>query len=260
MPSQTQLELRGKDPTTLEVILMDALMLNVSRISTTDLVDMFALAVSESIPKQLQRDLANFAKRIENEVADLPDNGQLRDIVIELQDMPAERVTERFRALLARESERETRSKPERVLLGSLVSSFEGNEPEPFPIGAGRPKITKTDHSQQRPSASRTSAPRGTRAGSGRKRSSSAPTRTVNVNTVADPEQTRWLRRTLLERLAGYSESGLSEVVLVAGVKHAARNDYPHMTPKEVTNVLKDLKESGQVRYSAGRWSLPGRW
>lgn len=257
MPSQTQLDLRGKDPTTLEVTLMDALSLPVGRISTEDLLDMFALAEVDSIPKSLQRDLDKFATRIENEVADLPDAGTLRDTTIALQDMPAQRIPGRFRSLLEREGQRESRLNAERVLLNSLLDSVNETEPEPFPIGGGRgPSVTRTE--QTPPSSSLKSDPT-TKAGKKAKKKKKAP-RSARAVVVDDPEQTKWLRTTIMSRLSGYSESGLAEMVLVAGIQHAAREEYPHLLPNDIQQVLKDLKESGQVRHSARRWSLPGRW
>ena len=63
-----------------------------------------------------------------------------------------------------------------------------------------------------------------------------------------------------LERLGQAHESGLKEAVLIAGVRHRARETYPNVNPHEVTGVLKTLKEQGRVRYSAGRWSRASAW
>ena len=255
MPSQTQLNLRGKDPTTLEVTLMDALSLPVGRLSVEDLVDMFALGEAEGLPKGLTRDLDAFARRIENEVADLPDGGDLRDTAIALQDLPTGRVSERFRALLKREADRDTRAKAERALLSGLLDAYEGTTPEPFPIGAGTgPRTVKTEQAPP-PSSLKADKPKAKKA-----RKKKAPPRSARAVVVEDPEQTKWLRVTVMDRLSGYSEAGLNEVVLIAGIRHAARERYPRLLPGDIQKVLKELKESGQLRQVATRWSLPGRW
>ncbi|MFT6142454.1 MAG: hypothetical protein ACJAZO_004850 [Myxococcota bacterium] len=255
MPSQTQLNLRGKDPTTLEVTLMDALSLTVGRLSVEDLVDMFALGEAEGLPKGLSRDLDAFARRIENEVADLPDGGELRDTAIALQDLPTGRVSERFRALLKREADRETRAKAERALLGGLMDAYEGTTPEVFPIGAGQgPRTVRTEQTPP-PSSLKADKPKAKKG-----RAKKAAPRSARAVVVDDPEQTKWLRVTVMDRLSGYSEAGLNEIVLIAGIRHAARERYPRLLPGDIQKVLKELKESGQLRQVATRWSLPGRW
>ena len=237
---------------------MDALSLTVSRLSPSDLIDMFSLGVAEGVSKSLGRDLDVFAKRIENEVADLPDGGPIAELVIALQDIPAERIPLRFRELLTREAERETRAKGERGLLKSLLDSLEGVEPEAFPLGEGAgPRVTSTEEA---PPKSSLKSEKSTKGKAKSTRSKKVPVRSARAVVVDNPDQTKWLRRLLMERLSGYSESGLAEVVLMAGVRHAAREEYPHLINGDIMKVLKALKETGQIRYSAGRWSLPSRW
>lgn len=257
MPTQTQLELRGKDPTTLEVTLMDALSLPVGRVSTLDLVAMFALSETEGVPKNLRKDLGVFATRIENEVADLPDGSLLKDMAIELQDVPAEQIPVRFRDLIKREAERATRDAGERALLQSVLDAAADIEPEAFPIGGGHgPSITRTEQTPPPSSLKAGKAAKAKKTGGRTK----AATRSARAVVVEDPERTKWLRTKLMERLAGYSEAGLSEMVLIAGITHAGKPVYPRLMPGDIQKVLKELKESGQLRHSAGRWSVPGRW
>ena len=189
-------------------------------------------------------------------MADLPDGGELRETVIALQDLPTGHVSERFRALLKREADRETRAKAERALLSGLIDAYEGTTPEAFPIGAGKgPRTVKTEQTPP-PSSLKADKPKAAK----KTRAKKAPARSARAVVVDDPEQTKWLRVTVMDRLSGYSEAGLNEIVLIAGIRHAARERYPRLLPGDIQKVLKELKESGQLRQVATRWSLPGRW
>jgi len=46
----------------------------------------------------------------------------------------------------------------------------------------------------------------------------------------------------------------------VAGVCHRARESYPGLAGNEVLAILRELKKTGQVRQSVGRWRLASRW
>jgi hypothetical protein len=64
-----------------------------------------------------------------------------------------------------------------------------------------------------------------------------------------------FLKSLVMERLGGASHRGLSEQVLIAGIRHHAKGTYPHVSPAEITAALKQLQDAGLARHSAGRWS-----
>lgn len=264
MRSQLQIELRGKDPTTLEVVVPDAISATLGQYSPATLADMMALAELEQAPKRLVKDLQNFARRIENEIADLPSGPGIIAFADGLAELPAARVPLRLRAAVAREAERpEKRTPADRARLRAALEGWGEQPPEPFPLGGGRgPRVIRTtetrepppkaDERRRGPREAAERAPRGERPSP-----SPRPTRTV---AVADPERVKWIERQVTERLEPYGDKGLKEVVLLAGVRHAARATYPDLQQPEITAAMQHLKAVGRIRYSAGRWSLPGRW
>ena len=89
-----------------------------------------------------------------------------------------------------------------------------------------------------------------------------AKKRTTKKATAApvDPARGKLLKQLILERVGRQMENGLKEVVLIAGTRHRAKEYYPDLLPQEIISALKELKENGQLHYSAGRWKRASRW
>jgi hypothetical protein len=237
--------LRGKDPTTLEVQLQDLLRRPLGQLEPLNVLDILALNELEEPPKSLKMGLGDFARRMAREVADLP-NGKSWDAFIdELAALDAEMVPLSFRKLLAEDlvrGEREAGKAPD------LIASWEGNEPKAFEIAAGSAKVLRAPKAA---AATKT----GAKKPAAKRKSTKKPAKPI------DHDRVNLLTQLCMERLGEVtSETGLKEMVLVAGVRHRAKAQYPYVTPAEVTTVLKNLKLAGRVRYSAGRWMRASRW
>ena len=251
MRSQTRLDLAGKDALTLEVVVPDALRLPIGQLAPISVAEMMALAASEQVPSALKSGLDGFCKRMEAEIADLPE-ASLVTFAETLGGHDAAQVPERLRAAVHAAAGKVSSVARHKVDAGT--TAWAEAPPTAFEVGQGKgPKVVRTEQTRAEASTSGKSS-------SGATKERAAPAKRTRTKVIADPEQTRWIEGQVLERLAGRSENGLAEVVLIAGIRHAARGTYPHLTAPEVTAVLKGLKESGRVRHSAGRWSVPGRW
>lgn len=219
------------------------------QLAPVNFLDLIALAEAEGRPRSLERSLSTFVERIASSVLDLPVGPPWDEFLRELEDIPGHRVPHRFRRMLEAEAERSDRQ-PDQVR--ALLSRWAEEEPQPFQLGQARAKVTRA---MEAPPV----APETERARATRPRSAVQP-RPARVVTVDDRERMDWVAETVLERVRGAGDKGLGEQVLVAGVRHRAREVYPTLTPGEITTVLRELKDSGRVRFSAGRWSAPARW
>lgn len=233
--------LRGSDPTLLEVQLQDLLGRPLGQLDPINLMDLLELAAHPDRPKSLHRKLAAFAERVAREVNDLPNGKSWEGFLDELDALPAERVPESFRAIMVSEAERDERER-ERVL--ALVEGWKGTPPLAFEFGTTKAKVTRT-------------VPQPAKAS---KTTKGKTKRTTKSATPADPARAGVLRDLCLERLGQVSDSGLGEKVLIVGIRHRASEHLSHVLPHEISAVLKQLKEEGRVRYSAGRWSRVARW
>lgn len=62
------------------------------------------------------------------------------------------------------------------------------------------------------------------------------------------------LAKRCLERLGDATSRGLAENVLIASLQHRCKDELGNIYPAHVRRALKDLKASGRVTHSAGRW------
>lgn len=243
MHERVQIEaLRTSDPATVQVLASDAMRRPLGQLAPTTVVDLFALSEVDSLPKPLARDLHAFVERITHEVRDTPNGSSWDELLAEFRPIDASRVPVAFRAVFEAEAEREERDEAGHAGSRALVEQWSEAEPEVLSLPEPAPKPAP--------------ATRSTRS----TRSRSTTRRTKRPPKPVDEERIRWIQHTVLERLAGYSEAGLAEPILVAGVIHRASDTYDDLTPYEITSVLKDLKKTGQLRLSAGRWRLVSRW
>lgn len=258
VPTQT---LRGVDPITLEVLVGGLIDKPLGQVSPVNVADLCALAeLGEQPPPNVRRRLAFYRQRIAAEIADLPNGPELAAVVEEWKQVPAARMPLSLRQAWAAELERPSRTFREVALLQELVNPWEGVQPEPFAIStpkpagsSGGPKIIS------RPAAEPSSAaPRQVlRAERAPKEKAATPSR--KDESPEDKLRTTWIREICLERLANATDNGLLETVLIAGVRHRGRENYPTLQPTQITTVLRDMERVGMVRSTAGRWLIAAR-
>lgn len=234
--------LRGSNITSVDIQTQDLLLKPLGQIAPVNVCDLFALALVPDLPAAFLRSLVEFIERISQEIAEIPEGTSWTGYLEELQTLPAERVPNSFRDMLLREGSEEGRGRPG---CAELLESWAGVEALAFELDESEPKIEKA---AKKATAARAKTPR--------KRAASAKAPAVPV----DPARTKLLKQLILERVGLQSESGLKEVVLVVGTRHRAREVYPDLLPQEISSALKDLKETGQLHYSAGRWKRASRW
>lgn len=251
--------LRNSDPVTLEILLGEALRRPLVQVHGATLADMIALADVEALPKALRQSLQAFANRMVLEIHDLPVGEPFEQFLAELESLEPALVPQRLRDGIAAEVEH--RGELVRRRAEPVLARWREIPPDVITLGTGKPLIhrVKTHAAPDETRAKRTSlpagVPRAVRAEAAPKATRAAPTKFV------DEDRQQWLVQVLLERLADYLEQGLREDVLIAGVRHRARADYPDMTGAEVTAALRDLQTSGRVKHSAGRWRrVLGGW
>lgn len=244
--------IRGSDPTLLEVQLQDLLRRPMSQLAMINVLDLIALSETEGRPRSLERSLQLFVDRIAASMADLPAGPPWQDFLAEIDGIEPSRVPHRFREMLSREAQREDRDR-DRARVDALLASWAGQEPVPFELGKERARVLRAA-----PSETQTPT-RATRTPTTRSRPAQ-PARRERLISDEDREKAAWISEVVIERVASAGERGLSEQVLLAGLRHRARDRYPNLSPSEIQAVLKNLRDAGRVRYSAGRWIAQGRW
>lgn len=254
-------DLRGSDSTLLEVQVPDLWKLPIGQVHILNVLDLFELHGTEGCPKALRGGLQTFYDRTSREIKDLPAGGSYDDFIKELGEVDPGRIPQVVRDLLAVEAERRDHEATQ-----ELLAKIADTEPEPFAIGVRKAKVQKAEAvtPKKKRAVEPSSAPSDRKGRSSRSSGGSSRSTSANANRVGGPvldiERHKLLQQIALERLAGTTEKGLMEAVLVAGIRHHAKPEYTDVTPKQVKDALKELKESGRVRYSAGRWMPLSRY
>ncbi|MBA2321401.1 MAG: hypothetical protein H0V89_09615 [Deltaproteobacteria bacterium] len=237
----------------LEVQSQDLLRRPLAQIEPPNVLDLIALHELPESPKALKNALAAFVQRVSGEIVDIPGGKPWLDFLEEFAVINGKHVPETFRACIAREAERGEARAPERTR--AVVAHWALEEPLPFLLGAANTRFVTVHHpppaSSPNASSPRERAPRAERAAAAPK---------PKAATTDDSERRQWITDMVLERVAEAPEAGLSEPVLLAGVKHRAKDLFPTLVPADVLSVLRELKAAGRIRGSAGRWASIRRW
>ncbi len=247
VPSQN---LRGVDALMLEVLASDLVEKPLGQLAPENVADLFAMMDLATAPGSIRKRAVNFRQRIAVEIADIPNGADYEVLVAEWRAVPAARVPETLRQIWRDERARPKRSFRERALVDDLLASWEGVESEPFVIAPPKPAPVK-----RAPAAAPSVKP------PPRARQPAAPRPAARVITPGRPDDAQrsaWVKEVCYERLASALDSGLLEAVLVAGVRHRAREHYPHLSNADVIAVLQEMSRLGQAKVSAGRWQLAG--
>jgi hypothetical protein len=238
--------LRGSDPTTLEVQVQDLLRKPIAQLAPINMLDLMALSEVEEPPASLQADLEEFRKRVHREVRDIPSGPEWDGFMSELDGIDAKRIPLSFRQVLIAETEREGRDV---ISLKETLEEWALEEPDAFMVGTvPSPAAEQAEADTRRAAAPKT-----------RKRRKTMPKK-IATDSGIDPELVEHVTEIVLDRLGGASERGLAEAVLIAGIRHRAKAEFPKVLPHEIMTVMRELKEAGRVRYSAGRWSKGSGW
>ena len=240
-------KLRGSDPTLLVVQLQDLFTRPSGQIYPENLCDLFALSELEDIPRSVRTKMKAFLIRARGEISEFTDGAQMREFTKELSEIDPEKIPTSMRELLAELADRKSRdSAPFREFLATL----EGTVPLQFELGEEEVRVQRAEEGPRKSHDRRRAAPKSPTAA----RKKATPRRAAKP--VMDVEKAKWISSVILERLSGSKVNGLMEVVLIAGVRHRAKTEFPNMLPQDVTTVLNSLLKAGRVRKSAGRWFI----
>ena len=247
-------KLRGCDAITVEIELNMLATKPLSQLAPGNVADLIALESLEELAPNLRVRLKNFTERMVRSFQDLP-SADFRGFVAALLELPAERVPERLRTVLASVAE-DRRNDADAKAVSDAQLVWDEAPAEDFAFG-GPSKIQQVVEAPRRRERA-SGAPK--RSGAGR---SSAGPRAPKKAKPSGPgsEAVLWVQQTVHQRLAGAGSAGLIEAVLLAGVVHRARNAFPKLQPADVRDVLRQMEGRGEVRSSAGRWfSKRGRF
>jgi hypothetical protein len=249
-------KLRGSDAVTLEIMTGDLVAKPLGQVSLANVADLFALAELEGLPPVMRRRLAPYRQRIGIEIGDLPAGPPIEGFIEELLGVEPGRIPMSLREALIAESERPKWGELEQALFARAREHWESAPPMEFELEESRPVMKKVaaeaprDDGPARPGQARAARIPKERA---------APTPRAPKEPEVDPERAAWVRQVCMERLVASREKGLAEQVLVAGIRHRAREVYGDLTPREVVLVLKSLEATGRVKHTAQRWMIMGR-
>jgi len=251
------------DPITLEVTITDVLRRPFAQIEMGTLCDLLALAESPEAPKGLGKALAGFEERMFHEIGDLPDGRVWTELMDSLSSLPAESIPARLRAHLTAVAAAEGRAPESARVVQAAQEQWEATPPSVFTLGTQGARVEKHRvMNKPEPLGNRKSIrvaedkPKRTR-----KASTAKPKRTATPKPIPmDIAKLDFIVQVCLDKLGQYSSNGLSESVLVVGVRKAVEGEYPNTTGPDVKLALKHLETLGKARKSAGRWSVPLRW
>ncbi len=249
--------LRGSDKLMLEVQIPDMLRRPMGQLAPENVCDLVALAEFADCPRTLKEGLDKFVERTAKEVTDIPQGPAFEAFLSELEGIEANRVPATYRTWMATQADERQNER-----LGNMVQSWSETPSEPFTFGSRTVKVERRTAAAASPATSlsrKTTGGGRTRAAAGTKKSTGSAKR-ANKPAV-DPERAKLILALVMERLDSASAKGLAEMVLIAGIRHRAKeHDCNGVSPAEVTAVLRDLKKQERVHYSAGRWTSLRRW
>lgn len=244
--------LRGADPLTVEVELPALVALPIHQLAGGTLADLMALCERDDLAPGTSVRLRGYPDRVARSLKDLPGGNPIGAVLDELSTVEASHVPASLRHVLQVEADR--RGSPDGDAIVSLLGSWSESEPEAFAFGERRVKTREVREGPRRKEKL------GTRqAGVAEAPRREAPRPRNAPPQTANPQQTGWVRQTVLERLLKTAGAGLLEPVLLAAVRHRARERFPELTENDIRAVLRQMANQGEIRFSARRWLAAGR-
>lgn len=218
----------------------------IGQIACDNVADLFALEELDDLPTGLRVRLKGFRDRMGRAIRDLRGAG-FQAWLDALAEVPADRVPASLRDIVQAEADEPLRADGDRSRIAALGGAWAQVEPAPFTFAAPRKVQQLPVRGEPRERRARpTRAPR--------ESGGTARVPTPRPKPVGDPDQSAWIRQVALERLSGAMDQGLLEAVLIAGIKHRARDRYPTLSDLEVRAELRAMDGAGLVTHSAGRW------
>lgn len=237
-------DLRSMSAVAMDINIQDLLRRPLAQIDPRTLADLFALAVAEGVPKGTQKGIVAFTERMINEIADLPVGDGFQGFINELLAIDAGQIPQGLRDAVATEASNEERPVPDCEKASAAVAAWADVPPDAVAVKAEpAPEEVRVQKVSAAPSRGSTTSKR-------------RPAAKRRPKPVVDEARVEFIQEAVFDRLSGYSDSGLLQAVLVAGVMHQAKQaGYSDIAPYEVLAVLRKLKDQQRVRHSAGRWS-----
>lgn len=249
-------DLRGTDPLTLEIQIGDLVNKPIGALAPANVADLFALSELETQPAGIRHRIKPFPGRMAIELADMP----AAAFVAFLEALGAcepSRIPASLRVVLLAETERDGRTEAEKGHVHALAEAWETADPEPFELaGASAGPAVRRAPARAPAEPRKARAPR---AAKGDGASGDAPKKPRVRRDMPDEDRAAWIREQVIERLARTRGGALNQPVLIAAIKHRARERFPDMTPKQITVVMTKLLDDGILRRVATRWSLPSQ-
>jgi hypothetical protein len=250
------LELRGCDTVLLEAQLPEILRRPMGQIAPVNVMDLVELAATDGRPKTTDRALQRFVAELPRQLADIPRGKSWETFLVDLEELPGDRVPHVYRRLVEAEAKTRTDTWPR---VEALLAQWASAEPAPFVMNARHVRVQRATMAEPKPEVSRaeraTRAPKEPREPGTRAPKAPKEPKAERTAVVVDIERRDFVIQQALERLGRTtSDKGLLEAVLLAGIKHAAKDRYPDMIPGEILAILRQLKDHNRVKYSAGRW------
>lgn len=258
MLGEVDVDLRGKDPLTLEVELGTIVRSPIRALSVGTLADLMALCERDDLPPAVKSHLRGFPLRVETEIADLPSGTAFGAFIRRLGEVPPARVPATLRQLVELEAAKPKRDVGDVSAIHGVATAWEETPPRPIRVATGeqaeRPRVTTAPTSGS--VEPRFAGGGRTRGGGGsRERAPSAPRRTPRAVEVIDEARLSWVRAKIIERLSRTS-NGLLEPVLLSSVSHSGREAHPGLTAEQVKQVAKQMIDRRELVLSAGRYKL----
>jgi hypothetical protein len=221
---QTAQELRGSGWDELAPRLPDLLSVPALEHIPETLMDLLALADLEEMPLEVGGTVKDFEERSKREVGGIPEGDDWNVFLDEYVKRAPEGIPIAFRKILRGETER--RTGPDRQRCVDMLERWAMTEPAAFLIAG-----VSTDEED----------------GEGTETS-----RIPRADDLEDKDE--YLELLCMERLGSVSGSGLSELVLVAGLHRRASERFPDVRRQDIQTTLRTLRERGVVRVERGRW------
>lgn len=188
------------------------------------LMDLLALADLEEVPLDVGPGVKDFEQRAKKAVGAIEAGSDWNGFLdLYVQREPAT-IPIAFRKILRGETER--RTGPDRQRCVDMLERWAMTEPEAFRVGGDEAEGEESE-----------------------------PAKASRIPRAEDMEdKSEYLELLCMERLGSVSGSGLSEMVLVAGLHRRALERFPDVRRQDVQAALRTLRERGVVRVERGRW------
>jgi len=221
---QTAQELRGSGWGELAPRLEELLSVPALEHHPSTLMDLLALADLEEVPLEIGGEVKGFEERAKREVGGIPEGDDWNTFLDEYVKRSPEHIPIAFRKILRGETER--RTGPDRQRCVDMLERWAMTEPSAFQVAGVATEEAESEGAET--------------------------SRIPRADDLEDKDE--YLELLCMERLGSVSGSGLSELVLVAGLHRRASERFPEVRRQDIQATLRTLRERGVIRVERGRW------